>query len=177
MRLTKPMFPLMLVVDNDFKDIDNEAIIKEIRTSKPLSNNIHDSRNEDLGLSQYKSCKPLIAKVHGILKEMEKQITLECEEIWAQISTKGMSTPLHTHYNAMDPKREGYSFVYYPQAEKDQGNLVFDLEYSQRRYDMDVAPATGICVIFPLNIKHFTRRNTTDKERIAVAGNFVIKDD
>ena len=41
MRLTKPMFPLMLVVDNDFKDIDNEAIIKEIRTSKPLSNNIH----------------------------------------------------------------------------------------------------------------------------------------
>lgn len=171
--LKKPLFPLMLYVSNDIKNIDNEAIIKEIKKSKPLSDNIHESRNEDLGLSKNGSCKSLISQVSDILKDLEKTIVLECEEVWGQVATKGECTPLHTHYDWQQPDRNGYSFVYYPKAEKNQGNLVFDLEYGQKRYDTDVSPATGILIIFPLNIKHFTRPNTTDKERIAVAGNFI----
>ena len=41
-------------------------------------------------------------------------------------------------------------------------------------YDTDIEPKTGVLVIFPLNINHYTRRNTTDNERIAVAGNYIV---
>lgn len=174
MRSARPVFPLFFVVSDELKGINNEEIIKEIKESKPLSGNIHLTRNEDLGLSKDKSCKHLLKQLDEMFKEMEKGVVLECEELWGQVTTKNMCCGIHTHYNANQPNRNGYSFVYYANAEKNCGNLVFDLEYGQKRYDTDIEPKTGLLIIFPLNIKHFTRRNTTNNERVVVAGNYII---
>jgi len=173
-RSARPIFPLFFVVSDELKNINNKEIIKEITKSKPLSSNIHLTRNEDIGLSKNKSCKNLLKQLDKMFKEMEKGVVLECEELWGQITTKNMCCGLHTHYNAKQPNRNGYSFVYYASAKKDCGNLVFDLEYGQKRYDTDIEPKTGLLIIFPLNIKHYTRRNTTDNERVAVAGNYIV---
>lgn len=174
MRYARPVFPLFFVVSDELKNINNEEIIKEIKESKPLSSNIHLTRNEDLGLSKDKSCKDLLKQIDEMFKEMEKKVVLECEELWGQVTTKNMCCGLHTHYNEVQPNRNGYSVVYYAKAENDCGNLVFDLEYGQKRYDTDIQPKTGLLVIFPLNIRHYTRRNTTNSERVVVAGNYII---
>jgi len=174
MKIARPIFPLFFVVSDELKDINNEELIKEIKKSNPLSSNINATRNEDLGLSKDKSCKNLLKQIDEMFKEMEKEVVLECEELWGQVITKNMCCGYHTHYDGERPKRNGYSFVYYAKAEKDCGNLVFDLEYGQKKYDTDIEPKTGVLVIFPLNINHYTRRNTTDNERIAVAGNYIV---
>ena len=97
------------------------------------------------------------------------------EELWGQILGPGMATVFHTHYNKAIPQRNGWGFVYYLQADQDMGNLALHAEHGSLDFTKDIRPETNLLVVFPLNTSHYTRRNTTNKERITISGNIIFK--
>mgnify|MGYP006264701767 FL=1 len=86
-----------------------------------------------------------------------------------------MATVFHTHYNKAIPQRNGWGFVYYLQADQDMGNLALHAEHGSLDFTKDIRPETNLLVVFPLNTPHYTRRNTTNKERITISGKIIFK--
>ena len=176
-----PLYPLYVWIKRI--EFDTKPIIKELREQTiPKSNNPDDTRVEDFMLSQDKSCKNLLPKVLKFTSESITECFNQCsvddlyiEEIWGQILKPGMTTAYHSHYDQARPNRNGWSFVYYLQAEKTNGNLALQAEHGFIDYTKDIRPETNLLVVFPLNTPHFTRRNTLNTDRIAMSGNILPK--
>ena len=174
-----PLYPLYVWMGKIQFDV--EPIIEELRSqTTPKLDNIDDPRNEDFMLPQDTSCKNLLPQIRDFtcrnINKCFGQINvdnLHVEEVWGQILKPGMTTAYHSHYDRRNPNRNGWSFVYYLQAEQDNGNLALLAEHGSLDYTKEIRPETNMLVVFPLNTPHFTRRNTLDKERIAIAGNLI----
>ena len=164
-------------------EFDTKPIIEELRAqTKPKVDNIDDTRNEDFMLPQDTSCKNLLPQIkeftcRNINKCLGKvtEDQLFVEEVWGQILGSGMATVFHTHHDIQTPNRNGWGFVYYLQAEQNAGNLALHAQHGPFDYTKDIRPETNLLVVFPLSTPHYTRRNTTDKERIAISGNIIFK--
>ena len=172
MKIIRPLFPLNMLLNDEFKNIDNKEIIKEIKTGNLSSPSV--KREPDVKLSKDGSCKNLIKQIDELFNNIEKKIKVECEELWGQVFKKNECINVHSHYDLNQPNRNGFTFIYYPKAEKDSGNLVLELEFGLKDYSTEIEPKTGLLIILPLNIKHYTRKNKTDNDRISVAGNYII---
>tara|TARA_Y100000816_G_C26077858_1_gene567629 strand:+ start:761 stop:1330 length:570 start_codon:yes stop_codon:yes gene_type:complete len=174
-----PLYPLYVWMRKI--EFDTKPIIEELRTqTKPKVDNIDDTRNEDFMLPQDTSCKNLLPEIkefaHRNINKFLGQISvddLHVEEVWGQILKPGMTTAYHTHYDRQNPHRNGWSWVYYLQAETNNGNLALHAEHGLIDYTKDIRPETNLLVMFPLNTPHYTRRNTLDTERISIAGNIL----
>lgn len=176
-----PLYPLYVWMGKI--EFDTKPIIEELRTqTKPKVENIDDTRNEDFTLPQDTSCKDLLTKIKEFTcrninqclgKVTEDQLFVE--EVWGQILGPGMATVFHTHHDIQRPNRNGWGFVYYLQAEQNAGNLALHAQHGPFDYTKDIRPETNLLVVFPLSTPHYTRRNTTDKERIAISGNIIFK--
>ena len=107
---------------------------------------------------------------------------------WSTITKKGEQHQLHNHPNAM------FSLVFYVSAEGSKsGNFVFNLHPSElkkrwnfsfkiKKYNVfnsqtwDFEVNTGDLIIFPAWMQHFTRENTTNKDKIIIGVNYFIED-
>lgn len=176
-----PLYPLYIWMRKI--EFDTKPIIEELRAqTKPKVDNIDDTRNEDFMLPQDTSCKDLLPQIkeftcRNINKCLGKvtEDQLFVEEVWGQILGSGMATVFHTHHDIQTPNRNGWGFVYYLQAEQNAGNLALHAQHGPFDYTKDIRPETNLLVVFPLSTPHYTRRNTTDKERIAISGNIIFK--
>ena len=176
-----PLYPLYIWMRKI--EFDTKPIIEELRAqTKPKVDNIDDTRNEDFMLPQDTSCKNLLPQIkeftcRNINKCLGKvtEDQLFVEEVWGQILGSGMATVFHTHHDIQKPNRNGWGFVYYLQAEQNAGNLALHAQHGPFDYTRDIRPETNLLVVFPLSTPHYTRRNTTDKERIAISGNIIFK--
>ena len=176
-----PLYPLYIWMRKI--EFDTKPIIEELRAqTKPKVDNIDDTRNEDFMLPQDTSCKNLLPQIteftcRNINKCLGKvtEDQLFVEEVWGQILGSGMATVFHTHHDIQRPNRNGWGFVYYLQAEQNAGNLALHAQHGPFDYTKDIRPETNLLVVFPLSTPHYTRRNTTDKERIAISGNIIFK--
>ena len=176
-----PLYPLYIWMRKI--EFDTKPIIEELRAqTKPKVDNIDDTRNEDFMLPQDTSCKDLLPQIkeftcRNINKCLGKvtEDQLFVEEVWGQILGSGMATVFHTHHDIQSPNRNGWGFVYYLQAEQNAGNLALHAQHGPFDYTKDIRPETNLLVVFPLSTPHYTRRNTTDKERIAISGNIIFK--
>ena len=174
-----PLYPLYVWMRKI--EFDTKPIIEELRAqTKPKVNNISDTRNEDFLLPQDTSCKNLLPQIKEFTcRNVNKCFgkidvdNLHVEEVWGQILKQGMATAYHTHYDRNNPHRNGWSFVYYLQAEPNNGNLALQAEHGSLDYTKGIKPETNLLVVFPMNTPHFTRRNTLETERIAIAGNII----
>ena len=176
-----PLYPLYIWMRKI--EFDTKPIIEELRAqTKPKVDNIDDTRNEDFMLPQDTSCKNLLPQITEFTcrninkclgKVTEDQVCVE--EVWGQILGSGMATVFHTHHDIQTPNRNGWGFVYYLQAEQNAGNLALHAQHGPFDYTKDIRPETNLLVVFPLSTPHYTRRNTTDKERIAISGNIIFK--
>ena len=176
-----PLYPLYIWMRKI--EFDTKPIIEELRAqTKPKVDNIDDTRNEDFMLPQDTSCKDLLPQIkeftcRNINKCLGKvtEDQLFVEEVWGQILGSGMATVFHTHHDIQKPNRNGWGFVYYLQAEQNAGNLALHAQHGPFDYTRDIRPETNLLIVFPLSTPHYTRRNTTDKERIAISGNIIFK--
>ena len=176
-----PLYPLYIWMRKI--EFDTKPIIEELRAqTKPKVDNIDDTRNEDFMLPQDTSCKNLLPQIkeftcRNINKCLGKvtEDQLFVEEVWGQILGSGMATVFHTHHDIQTPNRNGWGFVYYLQAEQNAGNLALHAQHGPFDYTRDIRPETNLLIVFPLSTPHYTRRNTTDKERIAISGNIIFK--
>ena len=107
---------------------------------------------------------------------------------WSTITKKGEQHQLHNHPNAM------FSLVFYVSAEGSKsGNFVINLHPSElkkrwnfsfkiKKYNVfnsqtwDFEVNTGDLIIFPAWMQHFTRENTTNKDKIIIGVNYFIED-
>ena len=107
---------------------------------------------------------------------------------WSTITKKGERHHPHDHPNAM------FSLVFYVSAEGSKsGNFVINLHPSElkkrwnfsfkiKKYNVfnsqtwDFEVNTGDLIIFPAWMQHFTRENTTNKDKIIIGVNYFIED-
>ena len=107
---------------------------------------------------------------------------------WSTITKKGEQHQSHDHPNAI------FSLVFYVSAEGNKsGNFVFNLQpsglkqrwnfsFKVKKYNpfnsssWEYEVNTGDLIIFPAWMQHFTRENTTNKDKIIIGVNYFIED-
>ncbi len=105
-----------------------------------------------------------------LIKQLDKEVKKICDKenlpelqvhgIWTNISPKGGYNIEHEHPESI------ISGVVYISAMEDQGDIVFHEE----RYK----PKTGLAHFFPADKRHKVEKNTTDRDRISIAFNYVL---
>ena len=106
---------------------------------------------------------------------------------WGTITKKGERHHLHQHPNTI------FSSVFYVSSEgKKSGNFVFDfqpsglmerwmLNFTIKNYNpfnsntWEYVVKTGDLIIFPAWMYHYTRKNTSDKDRIIIGANYFVE--
>ena len=87
--------------------------------------------------------------------------TLECSNFWLNVYEKGDYAETHHHWPCQ------FSFAYFVECDENHPPLVFtDSEY-------EVPPVEGTYVAFPAYMNHRVDKNTTDRVRITLSGNYI----
>ena len=154
----------------------------------------HPVRN-DLTKTSFLLNDSRLQRVKNFLDErmknyIENVVEIENEFVmtqsWSTITKKGENHHSHSHHNSI------FSLVFYVSSEGEKsGNLVFDFGHSRLMermnftYDVknyngfnagewDYVVNTGDIVLFPSWVRHQTRENTSDKDRIIIGANYFI---
>ena len=114
-----------------------------------------------------------------------KGLDLYLTELWFNINKKGNSNSVHIHPGGF------LSGVYYVEGNADQGGITFHRNYSEDYaiasqgaigFDtsinasvISVEPETGKLMLFPSYLPHGVESNPTDKDRISISFNVVIR--
>lgn len=112
-------------------------------------------------------------------------ITIEVTDLWANINSKGAFNMPHEHAG----NNNFFSFVYYAQVDKDNGNIAFKSPNPANKFfnlpkkedtelnstDVIIDVAQGDLIIFPSWLEHYTYPNKSS-DRICFAGNVKISE-
>ena len=150
----------------EFKKIEQED-----KNPAPYSANGYTNYNPGTQVIERIECNDLREWIGQVAMEGNKILGIEADLTfvgsWFSINRKHTYHEMHNHIPAT------WSGVYYLQAEPDNGNLALQAEHGSLDYTKDIKPETNLLVVFPMNTPHFTRRNTLETERIAIAGNII----
>ena len=119
---------------------------------------------------------------HTIKKIMSEHIDprLNEGEIWAHVLKRGETTQIHSHRNKKDWDLLNVSWVYYPripEGENIGGKIVFQTHIgSIKNINKDFTPKTGMFIIFPSWLSHFTTRCSSEEIRISISGNYRVSE-
>ena len=164
-------------------DIDHDLILQEVIDSREKpEDSSHYSRPhqydvdsvqhtfyEDTNLydTTYLTMKNAVDKVMDSIFEPGR---MEIEEAWGHIIPPNEQTMIH---DQGDPFNDflGVSWVYYPHAPKDAGNLCFMCSVNNSNYVYQTEQKKGKLFIFGNYVMHFTPRNGSGIDRVSVSGN------
>lgn len=122
-------------------------------------------------------------RMETILKEFEfdDELNINLENFWINVNNKGDYNIPHVHPNSL------FSGIYYVNAEKDMGKIVFMNPIMAHPYcinsrmiknyntfnsaEWSIMPNTGLLVIFPSWLLHYVETNRTEENRISIAFN------
>ena len=119
---------------------------------------------------------------HTIKKIMSEHIDsrLSEGEIWAHVLRRGETTQIHSHRSKKDWDLLNVSWVYYPQIPEGEnlgGRIVFQTQLgAHQTLNRDFAPRTGMFIIFPSWLPHFTTRCSSEELRISISGNYRVSE-
>ena len=119
---------------------------------------------------------------HTIKKDMDEHIDSRFTEgeIWSQVTRTGESIPIHSHRFKQDWDLLNVSWVYYPQIPEGEnlgGRIVFQTQLgAHQTLNRDFAPRTGMFIIFPSWLPHFTTRCSSEELRISISGNYRVSE-
>lgn len=116
--------------------------------------------------------------------EFKDELSLKLDNSWININKKHNFNAIHDHSHSL------FSGVYYVKAEENVGDIVFFNPSSAHSMCIEsatiktynafnssnhcVTPRTGMLLLFPSWMKHFTNPNQTDKDRISISFNTFI---
>ena len=164
-------------------DIDHDQILKEVKDSKEYpEKSSHFSRPQptevDMQHTFYEDTnlydKTFVTVKNGVDKVISNVFgpdRFKVEEIWGHIIPPGEQTMVHNHAY---PFREGLgiSWVYYPHAPKNSGDLHFMVNVDGNTTFTGTKMKKGKLFLFSNYIMHFTPRNASKVDRISVSGNY-----
>ena len=159
-------------------DIINNESLKEFCLShkeNKLSNDITDTRNEDIKLSEDIELKFLLDTITTYCSEKwNKKVDLL--DYWAQIHEKNESTNLHNHVDPKNLKESpDISGVYFVSLPKDSGKLVLQYninQYEVKRWWPEIKEKRVL--LFPATLDHFVTKNLSEDYRISIAFNLRV---
>jgi|TARA_Y100000361_G_scaffold153753_1_gene176478 hypothetical protein len=162
-------------------ELDNEALIKEITTTRENpGSDLDDSRPshkdvdmqhtfyEDVPLKQ--QTFSLISKQVGkVLDDIfNLKTAMNIQEIWGHFTPPGEQTMIHNHF---EKNTRGLSWVYYPHMPENAGNLIFQCQVDTQRIMWEINSTAGKIYFFSRDILHFVTRNASNENRISISGN------
>jgi uncharacterized protein (TIGR02466 family) len=170
--------------DVDVESIKNYAYtLKENDRGRKVSN-IGGWQSHDLKKSECTSIDDFIEKLDFAIADLSGRVGLpasECLSIWINVNTPNSFNITHNHTNSI------FSGVFYIEATKDQGNIVFerndDAQYfippvqgmpqtAYNSFATEYPPLTGNLYLFGGWVKHWVRPNETDRDRISISFNW-----
>lgn len=154
-----------------FIDVDNKVLAEQIyalKDAKQFTDEKH-TFNEDSDYPDTAECNELIEQIDKFIQE-NVHSKYKTWTKWSHILEPREQTMLHTHASR-DIPIEQISWVYYVDVPKNSGDLGFVLNVGKKSVHQDIQPETGMLLIFPDWIPHFTYKNNSDKARISVSGN------
>ena len=159
------------------KGINNEAICKAVLERKDirLDTGAGNTFAEDSFYPETDpDCKDLLDQVNEIAR---KEIHSKLPNInsWAHILEPNEPTMVHTHSSPGAPP--AISWVYYANAPKGAGNIVWTFECNKGRVMQEEELGLGKLVFFSGEIPHFTKKNNSGKTRISISGNLNLPED
>ena len=96
----------------------------------------------------------------GFIGKTDRE-TLECSNFWLNVYEKDDYAETHHHWPCQ------YSFAYFVECNENHPPLVFtDSGY-------EVPPVEGTYVAFPAYMNHRVDKNTSDRVRITLSGNYI----
>jgi uncharacterized protein (TIGR02466 family) len=188
-----PVFTNFIATDNLL--IDNSSIIEytfKLRESDPgriisneggwQSNNIDISKIPEL-FDIYKEISKRLDELHFYF-ELKNNLKTRITDSWINING-------NNHYNTPHDHGSGlFSGIYYVKADGDCGNVEFMTPIGAHTFSINgnfvktfnpfnsniqtVKVQTGLLVLFPSWLVHYTRPNKTDQNRISIAFNSYI---
>ena len=127
---------------------------------------------------------PAVKQLRATIKRtIHKHIDSRAQEgeMWAHVLKPGETTQIHSHRNKKDWDFLGLSWVYYPQMPEGEnigGKIVFQTQIGgTKTINKDFTPKTGMFIIFPSWLPHFTTRNEAPEPRVSISGNYVISNE
>ena len=171
--------PLVLlgISTHQLDGIDNEAIVDAVMERKDirLDNDAGNTFAEDSFYPEDDpDCKVLLDKVEELAR---KEIHSKLSNInsWAHILEPNESTMFHTHSSPGTPP--SISWVYYANAPKNAGNILWTFECNKGRVMQEEELGLGKLVFFSGEVPHFTKKNNSGETRVSISGNMQLPED
>jgi len=95
------------------------------------------------------------------LLSFKRQTEYKLNSLWGMIYKKGEHTKPHDHLPSY------FSFVYFVKVDETSSPLIFEASSTY------IKPEPGKIVLFPSHLKHYVPEQTSDCERITIAGNII----
>lgn len=175
-------------------DIDNIALSEycyqeKSKSTGRIKSNTFGWQSDDLSFEN-QHIKSLTDTILERVGELHKQFGFKVpayhrlSNMWININQQSAFNKPHVHTDAL------FSGVYYVQAERDDGDLVFLHPTTAHQYHIDestveqwtpfnsstylVKPLTGKLIIFPSWLVHYVESNRSDRDRISISFNTYI---
>ena len=118
--------------------------------------------------------------IKSVMHEHIDQRLVEAE-MWTHVMQPGETTMIHSHRNKLDWGFLGLSWVYYPQMPEGEnigGKIIYQIQIGGiKTINKDFTPKTGMFIIFPSWLPHFSTRCTSQETRISISGNYRFNDE
>ena len=95
------------------------------------------------------------------LLSFKRQTEYKLNSLWGMIYKKGEHARPHDHLPSY------FSFVYFVKVDETSSPLIFEASSTY------IKPEPGKIVLFPSHLKHYVPEQTSDCERITIAGNII----
>lgn len=169
----------------DTRDIQKFCYDYQSKDSGRQSSNIGGWQSNDLDLAKhlpklYYEIKERLDELYFYF-EFKDELSLKIDNAWININKKHDFNVPHDHSYGL------FSGVYYVSAEEYMGDIVFMNPCSSQGICINqnivkicnpfnsnlykVTPKTGMLVLFPTWMKHYTEPNQTNEDRISIAFN------
>ena len=168
-------------------EVDHSVILQEVKDSryKP-KDSTHNSRPhykdtfpghvfyEDTNLYD-ETYLTLKKAIKNIIEPVFGKDSFTQREIWGHIIPPKEQTMIHDHG---DPFNDflGVSWVYYPHAPEEAGNLCFMCCVNNSNFVFETEQKKGKLFLFSNYVMHFTPRNGSNIDRVSISGNYMATD-
>jgi len=168
--MLEPIF-LCSTLTTMIPDVDNKVLAEQIYALKDKKQYTDEKHtfNEDSDYPDTPECEALVDLIDHYIQENVHSKFITWTK-WSHIIEPREQTMMHTHTNRELPITQ-LSWVYYVDVPENSGDLGFVLNVGKKSVHRDITPETGMLVVFPDWIPHFTYKNNSDKARISVSGN------
>ena len=157
------------------EDVDNELIAQQIaQYGEPCGDETQPWDDQDILLPDSPEINELLTRLTRLVQYAAEDQTLVLKSQWALNLQEGKSVGPHSHHANFHIYPEDYwSAVYYPIADENSAKLILSATWCNTVHkNTHIQPQSGMYVIFPSYVLHWTERQQSSETRLVIGANF-----